>query len=40
MESLQYFEAELPKINLTMMYQDMIPLVNKAACDELVVESL
>lgn len=34
-EALQFFEEQLPKINLVMMYQDMIPLVNEAACDEL-----
>ncbi len=39
-EALDFFEEQLPNINLTMMYQDMIPLVNKAACDELVVEAI
>ena len=38
LESLLYFEEQLPKINLTMMYQDMIPLVNKAAFEKLMVE--
>lgn len=34
-EALQYFEQEIPKINLVTMFQDMIPLVNAAACAEI-----
>lgn len=35
-EQLAGFEAALPSINLTFMYQDVIPLVHKAACDALI----
>jgi len=34
-EALQYFEQEIPKINLVTMFQDMIPLVNAEACEEI-----
>jgi 2-polyprenyl-6-methoxyphenol hydroxylase-like FAD-dependent oxidoreductase len=34
-EALNFFEKHLPGINLVTMYQDMIPLVNAAACREL-----
>lgn len=39
-EALQFFEEQLPNINLVTMYQDMIPLVNEAACDGLRVLAL
>lgn len=39
-EALQFFEEQLPKINLVTMYQDMIPLVNAAACQDLDEQSL
>ena len=39
-EALQFFEEQLPLINLTIMYQDMIPLVNREACEKLRVEAL
>lgn len=35
-EQLAGFEAALPSINLAFMYQDVIPLVNQAACDALI----
>tara|TARA_R110000868_G_scaffold350501_2_gene611715 strand:+ start:818 stop:1993 length:1176 start_codon:yes stop_codon:yes gene_type:complete len=40
LEALMYFEEQLPHINLSLMYQDMIPLVNKEACDNLLSEAV
>lgn len=37
---LQHFEKHLPLINLKDMYQDMIPLVNRTACEQLRLETL
>lgn len=39
-EALQFFESQLPGIDLVTMYQDMIPLVNADACRELEEQSL
>lgn len=38
-ENLAFFEQHLPAINLAAMYQDMIPMVNQSACDELIAQA-
>ncbi len=37
-EALQEFEAALPYAKMVMMYQDVIPLVNAAACEKIMAE--